>query len=98
MTKRKGFTLRSHAINSNSVLLKENTVQTKTIRDTFSIPQCDYNLIAHLRNQCLLQGIQTTKSEIVRAGLRALNGLTVDELKQAASKIEKVKTGRPKKL
>ena len=97
MTKRKDLTLRSRAINTNMNTLSEIPLPKKVIRDTFSIPLDEHNLIDQLRNQCMLQGIQMNKGEIIRAGLKALNNLTPEELKEISSAVEKVKTGRPKK-
>jgi len=97
MTKRKDITLRSRAINSDTITMEEDPVKTKIIRDTFSMPQCDYDLIDKLRKQYLSQGIQMNKGEIVRAGLKVLSNMTPSDLKEVSSSVEKIKTGRPKK-
>lgn len=68
----------------------------KTIRDSFTMPQDDYDLIKVIKDRCLASGIVLNKGEVIRAGLRTLNDLSVDELKQAVSNIERVKQGRPK--
>jgi hypothetical protein len=46
----------------------------------------------------LAAGINVKKSEILRAGLHLLSQLTLDELKDAVEKVEKVQTGRPASL
>jgi len=104
MTHRKQLTLRSRSINTNTqapdyeikpTVNKSPTNNQKVIRDAFSIPQNDYDLISKLRQECLIQSIPMNKGEIIRAGLHALNNMTPSELKETAQSVEKIKTGRP---
>lgn len=67
----------------------------KVIRDSFTLPASDYDLIAALKKRCLESAINVNKSELVRAGLHALNAMTESELAQIIESLEKVKTGRP---
>ena len=98
MTQRKQLSLRSRGINTNTpnadIEIKP-IINQKVIRDAFSLPQNDYDLIAKLRQKCLIQGIPMNKGEILRAGLRLLNNMTASDLKEAAQSVEKIKTGRP---
>ncbi len=71
------------------------TAHAKVVRDGFSMPSVDYKLIAEIQSRGLEAGISATKSKVLRAGLRALNALPPDELKEALSAVEDVKTGRP---
>jgi len=68
---------------------------TKVTRDSFTMPSSDYDLIATTKSRCLTSGMGVTKSEILRAGLHALQGLSEDELRSLLGGLEKVKTGRP---
>lgn len=68
----------------------------KVIRDSFTMPQTDYDLITALKNRSLNSGVQTTKSEILRAGLLALNQMTEADFLDKIGNVEKIKTGRPK--
>ncbi len=68
----------------------------KVVRDSFTMPQTDYELITALKKRSLESGIQTTKSEILRAGLSALNQMTEVEFVSKIEAVEKIKTGRPK--
>ncbi len=70
--------------------------QPKVVRDSFTMPQSDYELITALKNRSLKSGIQTTKSEILRAGLLALSQMTETEFVSNIENVEKIKTGRPK--
>jgi acetoin utilization deacetylase AcuC-like enzyme len=67
----------------------------KVIRDSFTLPSKDYELIAAIRQRCLGLAVNATKSEVIRAGLHILQSLSDEELVQAISSLEKVKTGRP---
>jgi len=77
---------------------KTAPVKPKVIRDSFTIPESDYRLIALLKEKCLKLGFDTNKGEILRAGLKVLAELQVDELRKAIESVERVKTGRPKQL
>jgi hypothetical protein len=70
----------------------------KVVRDSFTMPQTDYELITALKKRSLESGIQTTKSEILRAGLLALNQMTEVEFVSKIETVEKIKTGRPKQI
>lgn len=67
----------------------------KVIRDSFTLPSKDYELIATIRQRCLKLATNANKSEVIRAGLHILDSLSDEELLQAIKCLEKVKTGRP---
>jgi hypothetical protein len=67
----------------------------KVIRDGFSMPASDYKLIAAIQARALTAGIGVTKSKILRAGLRVLDAMPVEQLKEVLAAVEDVKTGRP---
>ncbi|NKB17271.1 MAG: hypothetical protein HC770_02770 [Pseudanabaena sp. CRU_2_10] len=69
--------------------------RTKVVRDSFTLPESDYEKITVLKERCLGLAKNVTKSEIVRAGLYALEALSEGQLLSVVEKLEKVKTGRP---
>jgi hypothetical protein len=71
--------------------------KVKVVRDSFTMPQADYDLIAALKLKALKSGLHVKKSELLRASLQAFSKLTVAQLKRAISGLEIIKTGRPKK-
>jgi hypothetical protein len=71
--------------------------KVKVVRDSFTMPQPDYDLIAELKEKAAQAGVHAKKSELLRAGLQALSKLSAAQLKRAISGLEKIKTGRPKK-
>ena len=64
------------------------------IRDTFSFPDFDYVLLSELQQRCLQGGHHASKSELVRAGLKALIQMEPDDLLKVAQTVEKLKPGR----
>src|SRR4030067_3738864 len=66
-------------------------------RDRFTMPQSEYQKIAEIKAICLKASMHVKKSEVLRAGLKALAGLNATQLKRALSELEKINTGRPKK-
>jgi hypothetical protein len=76
---------------------KKEPGKLKVVRDSFTMPQADYDLIAALKEKALKAGLHVKKSELLRAGLIALDKLGAAQLKRAMTGLEKIKTGRPKK-
>lgn len=66
------------------------------IRDTFTLPQSDYDLIEKCRNKFLENKISITKSEIIRIGIILVSKLPNSDIDNVYQLIEKIKTGRPK--
>ena len=64
-----------------------------TIRDTFSFPQPDHELLSELQGRCLADGFIASKSELVRAGLHALARMRPQALRQTVEVLEKRKPG-----
>jgi hypothetical protein len=61
------------------------------------MPRSDYEKIKKLTQRCLDEGVLVNKSELLRAGLGLLEAASPEQLRAAASAVEKVKTGRPPK-
>lgn len=94
--------------NADSILLKEpvriveiipasepTSPKSSVIRDTFSMPLDDYALIEKLRIIANKEGrSSTSKSEVVRAGLQALDALGGERLVEALDRLEKLAPGR----
>lgn len=74
--------------------VKNEKAKSSVIRDTFSMPPDDYELIDQLRTRAALLGHIVTKSEVIRAGLHALTELEGDELLKAITKPVRLQPGR----
>lgn len=73
---------------------RRRPVARETIRDTFTFPAADHDAIERVRARCLKMGISPpNKSEVVRAGLKCLEGLSDRELQKAVSSVERMKPG-----
>lgn len=71
--------------------------QIKMVRDSFTMPQNEYSRIAEIKAICLKTKMHVKKSEVFRAGLKLLSGLSAAQLRRALGSLEKIKTVRPKK-
>lgn len=67
----------------------------KVIRDSFTIPGDEYELISEIKKRCMKSGISANKSEVLRAGLAALRDMPDRELAKLFGVLTRVKTGRP---
>lgn len=82
---------------SNAKAAKTAKLHRKPVRDSFTMPEADFSLIATLKARALAAKRETKKSELLRAGLHALAALDAAGLMAALQQLEPVKIGRPKK-
>lgn len=68
----------------------------KLVRDSFTIPKNEYLVLDALKQRALGAGRAAKKSEILRAGISALNGMSDAAFVAALSAVPSLKTGRPK--
>jgi hypothetical protein len=71
--------------------------KAKLVRDSFTMPRADFDLIAALKQRALGFQRPTKKSELLRAGLHALLDLDEARLRSALEALVSLKPGRPKK-
>lgn len=69
----------------------------KLVRDSFTMPRADFELIAKLKERALGFKHPVKKSELLRAGLQALAALDEAALASRLGGLTPLKTGRPKK-
>lgn len=69
----------------------------KLVRDSFTMPADDFALVGVLKQRALHGQRSAKKSELLRAGLHALSGLSPQALVKALDALAPVKAGRPKK-
>ena len=67
----------------------------KLVRDGFTMPEADYALLAALKKRALQAGREVKKSELLRAGLRALAAMPEAAYLGALEGVERIKPGRP---
>lgn len=68
----------------------------KLVRDSFTIPKDEYAAIEALKLRTGKLSSAAKKSELLRAGLKLLVGLSDADLLQALKAVPSLKTGRPK--
>ncbi len=69
----------------------------KLVRDSFTIPKDEYTALAELKQRCAKLAQPAKKSELLRAGIKALTALSDKALLAALKAVPSIKTGRPKK-
>ncbi|HEU4708304.1 MAG TPA: hypothetical protein VFS17_03235 [Methylophilaceae bacterium] len=69
----------------------------KLVRDSFTIPKDEYQVIDALKQRSAKLGQPMKKSELLRAGIKLLNGLDDAAFGKAVAEVPAIKTGRPKK-
>jgi len=70
--------------------------KAKLVRDSFTIPKDEYVVIDLLKIRAGKLGQAVKKSELLRAGIKALAALSDIQFKAALSNVPAIKTGRPK--
>jgi hypothetical protein len=68
----------------------------KLVRDSFTIPKVEYVVLESLKMRAAKLGRPSKKSEVLRAGVRALSLMSDKALLSALSAVPSLKTGRPK--
>ena len=71
--------------------------KAKLVRDSFTMPQADFDLVAALKQRALRFERPAKKSELLRAGLHVLSALDDKRLRAALDALMPLKPGRPKK-
>lgn len=71
--------------------------KAKRVRDSFTMPENEYDVIAALKKRCLKAGVSAKKSEILRAAIANLAKLDDSSLLAAIQQLAVIKTGRPAK-
>ena len=101
VTKRTSTTKKTAAkpavIKAGKIDKQKKVKKAKLVRDSFTMPEGEYSLIANLKERCLNAGIYAKKSEILRAAILNLAKLSDASLTAAIRKLDIIKTGRPAK-
>jgi hypothetical protein len=72
--------------------------KTKLVRDSFTIPKDEYQVLADLKVRLTKLMQPAKKSELLRAGLKALTTMSDATIKMALQAVPSIKTGRPAKI
>ncbi|WP_298926350.1 hypothetical protein [uncultured Ramlibacter sp.] len=69
----------------------------KLVRDSFTIPKAEFAVLDEIKQRAGKAGVPVKKSEILRAGIKALAALGDAQLLAALRAVPAIKTGRPAK-
>ena len=67
------------------------------VRDSFTMPQSEYQVLSLVKKACLQAGIEIKKSELLRIAVVQLAGLSVTKIASLQKGLNKIQAGRPKK-
>ncbi len=84
-------------VKAKPALKVEKAKKPKLMRDSFTIPKPEYAVLEELKQRAAKLGAPAKKSEILRAGIKALAALSETAFKTALAAVPTIKTGRPKK-
>jgi hypothetical protein len=76
-------------------LLKDK--KAKLVRDSFTIPKLEYLILDHLKQRIGTLGTVAKKSELIRAGIKALSEMPDASFLAAVKAVPMINTGRPLK-
>lgn len=68
----------------------------KLVRDSFTMPKAEYAVIEQLKRRASALERPAKKSELLRAGIKALSSLSDEALLATLRAVPIIKTGRPK--
>jgi hypothetical protein len=71
--------------------------KVKLIRDSFTMPESEYELIAAVKRRCIAKGLAVKKSEVLRAAIVGIAAQSDAAIMAALQALEAIKTGRPPK-
>ncbi len=71
--------------------------KTRLVRDSYAMPDNEYQRIAELKRRLAGLSAEYKKSELLRAGVALLAALNDAELLAVMAGVERIKTGRPRK-
>ncbi|WP_406850793.1 hypothetical protein ABEB33_14355 [Herbaspirillum huttiense] len=71
--------------------------KVKQVRDSFTMPENEYAVLAQVKKTCLKSGVEIKKSDLLRIGVSLIKNLKINELKDILGSLTPLKVGRPKK-
>lgn len=67
------------------------------IRDSFTMPEAEYQILNEVKKACLAAGFTVKKSELLRVGVALIQVLDIADLRKIVNGLAPLKVGRPKK-
>ena len=89
--------LKPKATESVATAGKAKVKKDVLVRDSFTMPQSEYQVLSLVKKSCLHAGIEIKKSELLRIAVVQLAGLSVTKISALQKGLNKIQAGRPKK-
>lgn len=67
------------------------------VRDSFTMPKNEYEVLAKVKKACVAHGMEVKKSQLLRVGIALIRDSSIEKLKASLAALPLVKAGRPKK-
>ena len=84
--------------NASTKLVKSpKPKKSKLVRDSFTMPDTEYDLIAAVKKRCVAKGVAVKKSEVLRAAIISFAALSDATAITALQALDVIKTGRKPK-
>ncbi|EJN06940.1 hypothetical protein [Herbaspirillum sp. YR522] len=71
--------------------------KVKQVRDSFTMPENEYAVLAQVKKTCLKAGVEIKKSDLLRIGVSLIKNLKIADIKDILAGLTPLKVGRPKK-
>lgn len=92
---KKAATKAKAKLNGKAPHASASHVKPKLVRDSFTIPKAEYTVLESLKARATDLKRPTKKSEMLRAGIAALNAMPDKAFLAVLNSIPSLKTGRP---
>lgn len=77
--------------------VREKSHKARLVRDSFTMPEHEYEMLGQVKKACLKAGFDIKKSELLRIGVALIGQLDLATLQNVLASLPQLKTGRPKK-
>lgn len=67
------------------------------MRDSFTMPEAEYEALTDVKKTCIRSGVAVKKSELLRVAVALLSKMDVAAIQQTLAMLTPVKAGRPSK-
>jgi hypothetical protein len=68
----------------------------RLVRDSFTMPEREYAVLAEVKQACLKAGFEIKKSELLRIGVALISQIDLATLQSVLASLPQLKTGRPR--
>ncbi len=78
------------------IVATQQVAKQKLVRDSFTLPETDHDLIKQCKKAAVVSGRETKKSEVVRAAIHVFSRMPIAAQLSAYASLQTIVVGRPK--